>query len=1492
MRSLSITPTSYLCYSIIVFAAFFLFAHTTYALCGDWGLSVASVEACISHDIHGADARAAYSLTEGGRVVTLNGGAHGILERDPHPDSSGEIDLKLYQQSQSGQWVLFSVPIPNDIFDIRADGPMSFRVAPGWWKFEGHALQRINDPDFPSVDFSWDELTWAADPPISASCSVSPSSITAGNSATWSITSISGGRGPFAYSWADTTNTNNTFGSGGTPSWTKTYPTAGTFGASVAILASTGDTASANCSNNVTVTPVQVCTPNTQTRSCPSPISASCSGTEACNGSGTGWSGVCTDVPNDNCPDVSIPSGTISASPNPCSITSGNTQCASTISWSTTNTTNAAVCVDGSLFANATSGNQNAPWIQANHNYVFNLHNGGSCNGTVLRTVTVTATPPAPPPPPPPPTTVSGSCAGHHYECLSPPTSTNGTGNPTSGYTWTCPGSGSPVGQSASCSEAGAGTPSGTLRIRATMNGVPWTGSLIIHNVGLQPSGGSCAHYGVPIDFLEVPAGTYNTGYCSDGPPNSELINITYDASSQAAGSHNLLSGGFLTITFNFQTGTGNVGVAATLDGQPWTGPQFLTAAITASPYGAIGCTDFDNGNRNNAHLPVTFSQVFAGTYTFQYCSGGPPGATLANITLAPSQVLTAGVTKTFTFNFVTPVGNQAPVVDAGPDQTTTLPVSSVSLNGTVTDDGFHGTTVMIDAVSNTSNRFPDIQPMSGFVQGFFRRQDGTISLPTDSTVSSLRPQFWRTGGWPGSELWAATAMQVFGRAKVTWILSDPFESGSLPNPLQDPTQFDSYITTIVSGNRPAGHPIDYWDIYNEPELNHLDATPEQILSLYKRAHDLIRRADPQAKIVAPSFGWFTEEKMDAFLNYARQNNMSLDAISWHEINSAPHLVRQHITATKTLLRRHGFCLLRCPEIHINEYGAAANHLIPGWTVAWLSYLAQNQDDIDWLSRTCWTQNNEDDCFLLNGLLTNQNRPTPVYWIYRSQAEMIGRKLLSSTNGLFSSEHITTLAATSPQGIISILAGRAGCGQNGAWCSTSILSQANDTQSPPIPVTVSVTNFPAPFAEVRSMRIPNENILQALPTPIDERITKVSVQNHTLAIPIWQFHDGDAYDITVTPSSTQCASFPCPQFGITTTWSKTSGPGVVTFANANAVDTTATFSTTGTYVLRLTAADGLTTSSDTMTVTVLPQIPLTGTIIINATKDGATWTGPQALAKNAMSTPQGGPFGCADMGVPLPTTLTNMLIGSYAFAYCSGGPPNTTFTGITPNATQNLTQGAAKTFTFNFTSNSIFDYSLAANPNALTIQQGNSGSTNIIAALVTPPTQPVTLSATVSPLEASITTSFSSNPCTPTCTSTLHINTLATTPIGNYTVTITGDPLNRTTGTSITVTVTRRIASITSPTLAFSADLLAVPPGTGTTLRWTVGNDATSCTAGGDWNGSVANSNGNHFQPTGNLTSPKTYTLFCSKTGAADTPTQTVTITISTPPIFREISPQ
>jgi hypothetical protein len=74
---------------------------------------------------------------------------------------------------------------------------------------------------------------------------------------------------------------------------------------------------------------------------------------------------------------------------------------------------------------------------------------------------------------------------------------------------------------------------------------------------------------------------------------------------------------------------------------------------------------------------------------------------------------------------------------------------------------------------------------------------------------------------------------------------------------------------------------------------------------------------------------------------------------------------------------------------------------------------------------------------------------------------------------------------------------------------------------------------------------------------------------------------GAALDGTVTDDG-----YPLPPGVVTITWSKIAGPGTVDFNPANAAVSVASFSTVGTYVLRLTANDSALSVSDDVTITV------------------------------------------------------------------------------------------------------------------------------------------------------------------------------------------------------------------------------------------------------------------------------------------------------------------
>ena len=100
-----------------------------------------------------------------------------------------------------------------------------------------------------------------------------------------------------------------------------------------------------------------------------------------------------------------------------------------------------------------------------------------------------------------------------------------------------------------------------------------------------------------------------------------------------------------------------------------------------------------------------------------------------------------------------------------------------------------------------------------------------------------------------------------------------------------------------------------------------------------------------------------------------------------------------------------------------------------------------------------------------------------------------------------------------------------------------------------------------------------------------------------------QVSAGDPQTITLPDSASLSGTvtddgLPDPPGALTVTWSKddsSTGAGTVTFDPPNAMQTTATFSAAGTYVLKLTASDGDQSASDTVTVTVnaetLPPLP-------------------------------------------------------------------------------------------------------------------------------------------------------------------------------------------------------------------------------------------------------------------------------------------------------------
>lgn len=147
------------------------------------------------------------------------------------------------------------------------------------------------------------------------------------------------------------------------------------------------------------------------------------------------------------------------------------------------------------------------------------------------------------------------------------------------------------------------------------------------------------------------------------------------------------------------------------------------------------------------------------------------------------------------------------------------------------------------------------------------------------------------------------------------------------------------------------------------------------------------------------------------------------------------------------------------------------------------------------------------------------------------------------------------------------------------------------------------------------------------------------------------------------------------------------------------------------------------------------------------------------------------------------------------------------------------------TFTLNVTS-VPFDYSLSKSGN-ITVTRGSSGSNTITRTLIAGTPVGVTLS--VSGLPGASTSSFSNNPCNPTCSSTLTVTVPLSVSAGTYSLTVTGNPGSK----SIAVTLT-----VNDPVLGVSCSGAPSSANIGDTVVWSAsplgGNGSYSYT----WSGS------------------------------------------------------
>ena len=138
-----------------------------------------------------------------------------------------------------------------------------------------------------------------------------------------------------------------------------------------------------------------------------------------------------------------------------------------------------------------------------------------------------------------------------------------------------------------------------------------------------------------------------------------------------------------------------------------------------------------------------------------------------------------------------------------------------------------------------------------------------------------------------------------------------------------------------------------------------------------------------------------------------------------------------------------------------------------------------------------------------------------------------------------------------------------------------LLSACGGEKPTPTPFTPTPSTPTAPAPGVVANATPGGRSPTLTPSTPTNAAPEVAASAEVIEAAILQLN-GSALDDTL------------PGGALRTEWTLVRGPSRVIFADPSRVDTTATFTTAGTYVLRLTATDGEFTVSDDLTVEVQP----------------------------------------------------------------------------------------------------------------------------------------------------------------------------------------------------------------------------------------------------------------------------------------------------------------
>ena len=378
--------------------------------------------------------------------------------------------------------------------------------------------------------------------------------------------------------------------------------------------------------------------------------------------------------------------------------------------------------------------------------------------------------------------------------------------------------------------------------------------------------------------------------------------------------------------------------------------------------------------------------------------------------------------------------------------------------------------------------KWPATQRASGFLHSISATQ------PSAALLNPVKPKLIRSTD--------STIFSIYSRmtplgTKLMIVISDKNGYSSFPR-----SDWETLVTNLVTTAKNNGYSIQ-WDIWNEPNLSSFwNASQAQFFDTWKRGYQRIRAVEPNATIVGPSASGFDSGYIQAFLNYAKANNVLPDVLSWHEWYGGTD-IPGNVQSIKNWMASNGININR---ISINEMIYQSEFTSPGATARYLA--GAEYAEVESAAHACWSDNGTENCFgtkSLDGILTTDGaNPRSVWWVYKGYADITG--------------NIVGVTATS--GVGAIAGADAGSSSGGVVIGRIGGSGAVNVQFNNVDSASFLNNG---GVRVVAQRIPDSNT-GALASPTTVFDTNYTVTNDSFTVSLPNFSLSEAYILRLSPA--------------------------------------------------------------------------------------------------------------------------------------------------------------------------------------------------------------------------------------------------------------------------------------------------------------------------------------------------------------------------------------